>query len=113
MRMRRPQEIGRDLRRFMQRRELTELELARRAPKRGGVALSQSWVSRVARGEFKRPTERVRRLATYAGIELFEKGSVSELGEKKIQQALRSSWDGSLAQATVIANLIRATRGLN
>jgi hypothetical protein len=97
----------------MQRQELTESDLARRASQRGGVTLSQSWVSRVARGEFKRPTERVRRLVTYAGIEMFEKGSVSELGEKRIQQALRSSWDGSLAQATIIANLIRATRGLH
>jgi transcriptional regulator with XRE-family HTH domain len=112
MRMRKPEEIGRDLQRFMARHALTEREMAERASLRNGVVLSQPWVSRISRGKFKRPTDRLRCLAAFAKIAIFEKGSVSELGEKRIRQALKTSWNGSLAQATVIANLIKATRGL-
>jgi transcriptional regulator with XRE-family HTH domain len=100
------------VRRFMARHGLTERELAEQASLPDGVALTQSWISRITRGQFKRPTERLRRLAAHTNIAIFEKGSVSELGERKIRQALKATWDGSLAHATVIASLIRATRGL-
>lgn len=110
--MRKPELIGRDLRRFMARHSLTERELAQRASSRDGIVLSQSWVSRISRGQFKRPTERLRCLAAFANIAIFERGSVSEVGERRIRQALKTSWDGSLVHATVIANLIKATRGL-
>jgi transcriptional regulator with XRE-family HTH domain len=114
MRMRNAKKIGADLRRFMRRRELTELELAQRvSAKNKQISLTQSWVSRIAHGRFKRPTERVRSIAEYANIPVFERSQLSTAGAKIIHEAVQQSWNGSIFHATIIARLIRAARDID
>jgi transcriptional regulator with XRE-family HTH domain len=109
--MRHPKKIGLDLRRYMKRRGLTEFELAQRVSAGNAeLTLTQSWVSRVARGKFRRPTGRIRALAAYANIPVFEGTSVNASGRKLILKAVQSSWNGSLGHAAMIAKLIAATR---
>jgi transcriptional regulator with XRE-family HTH domain len=92
MRMRNAKKIGADLRRFMRRRELTELELAQRvSAKNKQISLTQSWVSRIAHGRFKRPTERVRSIAEYANIPVFERSQLSTAGAKIIHEAVSTA----------------------
>jgi len=112
--MRNANNIGSDLRRWMRRRKITEHELAQRvSAENEDFPVTQSWVSRIIRGEFRRPTERVRSVAAYANIQIFERKVSHPEGEKIIRDAVSRSWDGSLSHAAVIARLIRAARDLD
>jgi transcriptional regulator with XRE-family HTH domain len=113
MRMRDPNRIGEDLRAWMQQHDLTEEAVARKFSRKGShLGISQSWVSRIANGRFRRLTPRVRQIAIYANIPVEEASRQDRTGASLIKDAVAEVWDGSLDHANVIARLIRVARGL-
>jgi transcriptional regulator with XRE-family HTH domain len=109
--MRSSKEIGADLRRFMRRRGITELELAQSVSSDGDrETVSQSWVSRICKGEFKRATPRVARVARYAKVRMYKKTTDSEAGKKLIGDAVERSWNGTMSHASMLARIILAAR---
>lgn len=90
---------------------MTELELAKAvSTEADGGCLSQSWISRICKGEFKRATPRVRRVAKFAKIRIYESTSASEAGKKLIMNAVHRSWNGSISHASMLARIIVAAR---
>lgn len=114
MRMRDPHEIGSDLQRWLKRRRLTEAEFALRVS-RGtkGLSVSQSWISRIARGQFSRLTPTVRRVTGYASIPVMKSGPSDAKGAELIDKAVTDVWNGSFAHANVIARLIRVAKSIS
>ena len=111
--MRDPTRIGQELRSWMRRKGVTEAGLARRlARKNKQIMISQSWISRIANGHFRRLTPKVRHVTDYANIRVEDAGGRERGAEVIIKSALDEVWDGSAAHAVFIARLIRATRGM-
>ncbi|MGY4512094.1 hypothetical protein [Bradyrhizobium sp. USDA 3650] len=110
--MRQPNLIGSDLRAWLDEQGLTELELSKRIAQRNkGRSVSQSWISRILAGNFKRPTRAVLLLGKYASIPIFEEASQRDAaGAKLIDDAVSSVWNGTRRHAHVIAKLIRVAK---
>ena len=112
--MRSPTQIGEDLRAWMKRKGVTEARLAQQISHRQrDISVSQSWVSRIANGQFRRLTPAVRRVADYANIRVERAQVADQTGAAIIQKAVKDVWDGSVQHAQVIARIVRATRGLS
>lgn len=91
---------------------LTELELSERIARNNkGKSISQSWISRILAGSFKRPTRSVLLLGKYASIPIFEEHQSRDAeGAKLIEDAVSSVWNGTRRHAHVIAKLIRVAK---
>jgi hypothetical protein len=115
MRMRDPQHVGADLKIWMAGKRLSEAELALKISNENkGIAITQSWLSRIINGKFRRLTPKVRRVADYADIPVFEKGDPDpdSVGSKIIGRAVDRAWDGSVSHANLIARLIKVAEEL-
>ena len=95
----------------MDDRGLTEQELSRiLSNKNNGVRVSQSWVSRIINGQFRRLTNRTRAVFGYAKIPLRAELNEDPRGTKIIAAAVSETWDGTFQHAKVIAKIIRIVR---
>jgi transcriptional regulator with XRE-family HTH domain len=114
MRMREPYKIGTDLRAWMRNQGLSEAALAERISKENkDISITQSWLSRILSGKFRRPTATVRHVAAYADIPVFEEEERDAEGAAVIDNAVTTVWNGSLAHANLIARLIRVADGIS
>lgn len=98
--MTRPKEIARRLQVWMDKVNITQSQLAER------TGLSQPWVSRIVRGDFKRVTEPVHILCKYAGIDIKKTQKPDPEGVKEIMDGVYEVWDGSIKGAREIKNLL-------
>jgi transcriptional regulator with XRE-family HTH domain len=113
MRMRQPREIGTDLQQWLNRQGLSEADLALKLSKEiKGLSISQSWVSRILNGRFRRLTPTIRRVAAYANIPVTRASPPDTKGAELIDKAVTEVWNGSLTHANVIARLIRVAKGI-
>jgi hypothetical protein len=114
MQMREPREIGADLRRWLDRHQLTEVAFASRITADiSGFCISQPWLSRILRGQFRRLTPRIRQVAKYADIRVKAgRPEGDKDGAELIQKAVREVWNGSLSHADVIVRLIRVAKSV-
>lgn len=111
--MREPREIGAELRAWMRRQGLSESALAKRIYKENReLAVSQSWISRISAGKFRRLTPKIRYVADYANIRVIETAERDARGARLISEAVSDAWNGSFSHANVIARLIRVGKGL-
>ena len=104
--MLRPLEIAYALRKWRIEHGLTQSQIA--------IALgqSQSWVSRVLSGEFKRLTPAVIALCEYADVVFERQSERSEEGFARLSDALDAVWDGTEVDARRIEKLLRAVSQL-
>jgi hypothetical protein len=113
MHIRDPRQIGLDLQQWLRRHRLTEAKFALKLSKETeGGPVSQSWVSRIIHGRFRRLTPKVRRVAEYANIRVTRPSPSDTKGSVVIDKAVTEVWNGSLSHANVIARLIRVAKGL-
>jgi hypothetical protein len=111
MRTRKPSEIAADLRAYMRRTRVSETDLVRKIRKENpDLELTQSWLSRIASGKYSRITATVRAVAAYASIPITDNSRPSPIGAKIIDRAVAEAWNGSIAQANLIARLIRIAK---
>src|SRR5690349_10381527 len=104
--------IGQELREWMASRGLTEAGLARGLSKNAeGVRVSQSWISRICTGEFKRLSGKTGRVLRYANIRI-PSSDVDEEGTKILAAAVDDAWDGTLQGARALAGLLRGAAAL-
>jgi len=97
----------------MASRGLTEAELARELSNNTeGVRVSQSWISRICTGEFKRLSGKTAEVLRYANIRIHLSSDVDEEGGKILAAAVDDAWDGSLQSARALAGLLRGAAAL-
>lgn len=109
------QRIGRELKEWLERNDMTEQALAQEI-NRGRTAkrrLSQSWVSRICSGKFKRVAGQTEVVLKYAGIRVSLSPEDSSKAADLINEAVREVWDGSESGAELIANLLRSAAALS
>jgi hypothetical protein len=98
----------------MRQHGLTEEDVARKFSRKGNhLGISQSWVSRIANGRFRRLTPRVRQITAYAKIPVEESTQRDRAGASLIKDTVAEVWDGSLDHANLIVRLIRVARRLS
>lgn len=101
-----PDEAGNALARWMRTQGLTEQELVRRlAARKPPLLVSQSWINRVKDGRFRRFSGKTGAILKHANIRI---NVVSASAARTIiDDAIDDVWDGSLAGATALADLLR------
>lgn len=106
--MREPNKIGAELRAWAKKHRLSETALVEQiSAANKGFSVSQSWLSRIMAGQFRRLTPAIKVITSYANIPLLEETRHDPSGKELIDQALSSTWNGSKAHALVIARLIK------
>ena len=106
--MRHPELLGAELKAWLARKRLTEGALAARViAENKGFRVTQSWISRIVAGKFRRITPSVRCVLDYASIPVAEESERDSAGSRVIDEALSTVWNGSLAHAQIIAKLIK------
>lgn len=111
--MRNPKAVGADLHAWMARQGVSEIELARAvSASSDGLTVTQSWVSRIAQGKFRRFTARVQSIAAYADIPIEDQSRRDADGSIVIRRAVSEVWNGSLSHANLIARLIKVAKVL-
>jgi hypothetical protein len=94
-------------------RRLSEVELVLQISRENReISITQSWLSRIINGKFRRATAKVQGVADYANIPIFEKGKPDPKGSKIIGRAVDRVWNGSVAHANLIARLIEVAEEL-
>lgn len=99
---------GEQLRAWIVTKGLTEQRLAELVSTREGVPVSQSWISRICTGDFRRTSGKVGAVLRYAGIEPRIPVGADRRGKKILANALGEVWDGTLPSAEAIAAVIRS-----
>jgi transcriptional regulator with XRE-family HTH domain len=108
-----PSEIGKELGTWMLERGLTEKRLSEQINELNHkFIVSQSWISRIINGEFKRFSEKVELVMLYAGIRIENDDSHTPSGEEIIAKAVKAAWDGSLDGAQAVALILRGAADL-
>lgn len=111
--MRNPKVVGADLRAWMEREGLSEAALcAKIARDNSEISVTQSWISRILRGKFRRYTEKVVGVLAYADIPMIEDSAPDPAGAAIINRAVSDVWNGSVPHADLIARLIRVAEHL-
>ena len=111
--MRDPKLVGADLRAWMAREGLSEAGLCEKiSSENSDLAVTQSWVSRILHGRFRRYTEKVRGVLAYAAIPVTEESEPDPAGAATINRAVSDVWNGSKPHADLIARLIRVAENL-
>jgi len=100
------QAIVQRLRRLMERRGLSQMQLARLAH------VSQSTVSRILNGERRNHGQAHRKLLTYVQSQKEVEDRPMADGVERVTTAFKRIWDGSGAHATAIVSVIHALAGL-
>ena len=101
-------QIAKRLNEYLEENKITEQIVAK------ATNTDQSHVSRIRNGKFKRITEKVKRVCSYASIEL-------NLNEEKndpakniyLMEAISEVWDGTNEKAKALARIIRSLKGLS
>jgi transcriptional regulator with XRE-family HTH domain len=107
MRIRDPDRIGAELRAWLVKNRLTEAALAARIrAENKGLSVTQSWLSRIMAGKFRRLTPTIRAVIGYTDIPITEEARRDRDGKAIIDDAVSSVWNGSRNQAELIARLI-------
>lgn len=105
--MRDSNKMGAELRAWLVKKKMTEAAFAARIrAENKGLNVTQSWLSRIAAGKFRRLTPTVRAVLAYADIPVAEEARVDRDGKAMIEDAVTSVWNGSRGQAKLIAKLI-------
>jgi hypothetical protein len=113
MEKRTPAEAGRDLRAWLAVRNWTEEDLARALSSADGFpAVSQSWISRICTGEFKRFSGKTAAVLRYADIRVEYARPHDVQGERIIGAAVAEVWDGSVGGAKALARVLRSAAAL-
>ena len=108
-----PSEIGRELGAWMTECGLTGQRLADALNQANPTLnVSQSWISRIVNGEFKRLSGKVELVLLHAGIRVEAERSHSHAGEEIIAKAIEEVWDGSLDGARAVALILRGAADL-
>ncbi|MCT4475012.1 hypothetical protein [Bosea spartocytisi] len=74
--------------------------------------VSQSWISRICNGGFKRPSRQVLVVLEYVNIPFYDGITKSLTGRQTIERAIEDVWDGSAKSARAIAQLLRSAGAL-
>lgn len=106
--------IGGRLRAWLRHQGLTESGLADaiNAGRAGLPQVSQSWISRICNGEFKRLSGQAKVILRYANIPTDGPERPAD-GATVIDEAIREVWDGSDEGAQLIARLLRDAAALS
>ena len=111
--MRAPSEIGCELSSWMIARDLTEQRLADAVNAQfPELRVSQSWISRIVTGKFRRVSAKVGCVLRHAGIRVDIADSHSPDGEEIIAKAIKEAWDGSLDGAQALALMLQGAAEL-
>ena len=109
MNVRESERIGRELRSWMAAQGLTELSLSVLISSSSeGVSVSQSWISRICTGDFRRLGGKTGVVLRYAGIRVDPHTEPDARGREVIDAALSDVWDGSLPSAQALAGVLRS-----
>ena len=101
--------IGEQLRAWITANGLTEQRLAELVSKSSeGVAVSQSWVSRICSGRFRRTGGKVGAVLRYAGLTAGTPVVADRRGKRILATAVGEVWDGTLPSAEAIAAVLRS-----
>ena len=98
--MSKPKEISHQLQVWMEKVNITQSQLAERS------GVSQPWVSRIVRGDFKRITEPVQALCKYADIDIKRRRLEDPEAVQEIWDGINEIWDGSRQSAQDIKKLL-------
>ena len=105
--MRAPQDLGEDLARWMADRGLTQHAfcglLREHSPP---VIVSQPWLSRILKGDFRRTSGKVGQVLAYANIGASSDRARDSGGEKLIAAAIEVVWDGTAGGARAVARIL-------
>jgi hypothetical protein len=98
----------------MQQQAMTEQQLADavNAGDPGRRQVSQSWISRVCVGDFKRIAGQTARVLRYANIPVDDERPSDPGADSIIGEALNEVWDGSIEGARAIARLLKGAAAL-
>jgi len=99
--------LGEQLRAWMLAEGLTEEQLAALVSAKG-MPVSQSWISRICAGRFKRTGGKTGEVLRFAGIETGGAVVADKRGRRVLAKALNEVWDGSLQGAIAIAGVLRS-----
>lgn len=111
--MRDPRQVGADLKAWMAGKRLSEVDFVVKIAKENKeIGITQSWLSRIINGKFRRFTAKVLSVANYADIPVFEKGEPDPVGSKIIDRAVVRVWNGTVPHANLIARLIKVAEEL-
>lgn len=92
---------------------LTEQALAHRITQQNaGSSGSQSWISRIMAGRFRRFTGKAALVLAYADIRPDRHDGGLEDSRRLIDDAVREAWDGSPEGARAVAAILRGAAGL-
>lgn len=111
---RNPKILGRELALFLEEKRLSQDSFVREFnASKQEVTISQPWLSRMLKGGIQKTTARVRGVLGYANIPIYSSDRIgSPDGRELIDQAVADVWDGSSDDAVVLADILRACRGL-
>lgn len=113
MRSKTPAEAGRDLRAWLAARNWTEEDLSRALSSTNGFPkVSQSWISRICTGQFKRFSGKTIEVMRYADIRIDYSRPHDVQGECIINAAVAEVWDGSVSGAKALARVLRSAAAL-
>ncbi|MFC0104504.1 hypothetical protein [Sphingopyxis terrae] len=106
-------DIGRDLREWLEAKSMTEEALSLAISiDNPGIFVSQSWISRICCGEFKRLSGKTGIVLSYANIRIEDELPLNERGKEIIDAAVSDIWDGSIAGAKALARVLHSAAAL-
>ena len=77
------------------------------------LRVSQSWISRICCGDFKRLSGKTGIVLRYANIRIEDELPRDERGKEIIDAAVSEVWDGSVASAKALARMIHSAAALS
>lgn len=78
-----------------------------------GIFVSQSWISRICCGDFKRLSGKTGIVLRYANIRIKSELPRDERGKEIIDAAVSEVWDGSVASAKALARMLLSAAALS
>jgi hypothetical protein len=108
-----PVDVGSELRAWLDLRGWTEDDLAQALAARTDYPhVSQSWISRICTGDFKRFSGKTGAVLKYANIRVDNERARDVQGERIIGAAVAEAWDGSVGGAKALARVLRSAAAL-
>ncbi len=97
-------EIARDFQKYLDANNITQQTVA------NATDISQSFISRIRNGDFKRITDKVKMVCEYASISLEADKKHSSAEKEILTNAIDYVWDGTEKQAKALAKVIRSLK---